>query len=326
MRATRFARFVRLAAALAAVTLALAQAVPSSAQRPAREKFDHLRTGFILTGAHAVTPCDTCHIGGQMAGTPKNCDYCHRAGSRIAATVMPVRHIQTTEPCDNCHRSAITWAGARFSHVAVAPGTCQICHNGGTAMAKPTGHIATTSSCDQCHRTVAWVPAGYNHVGVVPGTCTNCHGISATGKPAGHVATTASCDQCHRTGAWLPATYDHTGVVAGTCNNCHRPGGSGLAEPNNHIPYQVNLLNGASMSCDACHTSTTTFTAQRMNHNGTPGNGSGWCKGCHVTGTNYLGTMQKRALTHESSTGVTDCSQSGCHRPLGNRGTPYTSW
>ena len=326
MRSTRFARFARLAVALGVAALALVQAVPSSAQQPARAKFDHLRTGFILTGAHAVTPCDTCHIGGQMAGTPKNCDYCHRAGSRIAATVMPVRHIQTTEPCDNCHRSAITWAGARFSHVAVAPGTCQTCHNGGTATAKPTGHIATTSSCDQCHRTMAWVPAGYNHVGVVPGTCTNCHGVTATGKPAGHVATTASCDQCHRTGAWLPAGYDHTGVVAGTCNTCHRPGGSGLAEPSNHIPYQINLLNGASMSCDTCHTSTTTFTAQRMNHNGSQGNGSGWCKGCHVTGTNYLGTMQKKALTHESSTGVTDCSQSGCHRPLGNRGTPYTSW
>lgn len=372
MRSTRFARFVRLAVALGVATLALVQALPSSAQQPAREKFDHLRTGFILTGAHAVTPCDTCHIGGQMAGTPKNCDYCHRAGSRIAATVMPVRHIQTTEPCDNCHRSAISWAGARFSHVAVAPGTCQTCHNGGTATAKPTGHIATTSSCDQCHRTMAWVPAGYNHVGVVPGTCTNCHGVTATGKPTGHIATTASCDQCHRTtawipagynhvgvvpgtcatchgvsatgkpsghvattascdqchstNAWLPATYDHTGVVAGTCNTCHRPGGSGLAEPSNHIPYQINILNGASMSCDACHTSTTTFTAQRMNHNGSQGNGSGWCKGCHVTGTNYLGTMQKKALTHESSTGVTDCSQSGCHRPLGNRGTPYTAW
>jgi hypothetical protein len=40
----------------------------------------------------------------------------------------------------------------------------------------------------------------------------------------------------------------------------------------------------------------------------------------------YLGSMEKKALTHEKSTGVTDCSQSGCHRPLGVRGTPYSSW
>ena len=36
--------------------------------------------------------------------------------------------------------------------------------------------------------------------------------------------------------------------------------------------------------------------------------------------------MEKKSLTHEKSTGVTDCSQSGCHRPLGNKGSPYTKW
>ena len=36
--------------------------------------------------------------------------------------------------------------------------------------------------------------------------------------------------------------------------------------------------------------------------------------------------MEKKSLTHEKSTGVTDCSQSGCHRPLGNKGSPYTNW
>jgi hypothetical protein len=80
------------------------------------------------------------------------------------------------------------------------------------------------------------------------------------------------------------------------------------------------------MDCNACHTGTTVWTTVRMNHNNSLGNGAGWCKACHQSGTAYLGTMQKKSLTHQKSTGVTDCSQSGCHRPLGNRGTPYTSW
>ncbi|HET9208058.1 MAG TPA: hypothetical protein VFO28_17590, partial [Burkholderiaceae bacterium] len=63
-----------------------------------------------------------------------------------------------------------------------------------------------------------------------------------------------------------------------------------------------------------------------MNHNNSQGNGAGWCKACHQSGTGYLGSMEKKSLTHERSTGVTDCSQSGCHRPLGVRGTPYRSW
>jgi hypothetical protein len=113
--------------------------------------------------------------------------------------------------------------------------------------------------------------------------------------------------------------------VPGSCATCHRTGGSGLAKPANHIPYESQLLAGTSLGCDACHKSTTTFTVETMNHNNTPGNGAGWCRGCHLTGTSYLGTMQKRAVTHQSKT-ATDCSQSGCHRPLGTHGTVYRAW
>jgi hypothetical protein len=322
MKGSRGAHFA-LPMLLAA--MAMASASPAGAQ--GRSKFDHLRTMFPLTGVHAITPCETCHVGGQMAGTPTRCDYCHRPGSRIATTFKSPNHIQTNDACDNCHRSTATWSGARYSHVSVTPGTCFTCHNGSTAAGKPANHVMTTSSCDTCHRTLAWVPAGFNHASVAPGTCASCHnGTTATGKPANHVPTTAACDACHTTKAWRPAGFNHAGVAPGSCETCHRPGGSGLAAPSNHVPYKLNLLGGASMSCDACHTSTTTFTAQTMNHNGSQGNGSGWCKGCHLTGTSYLGNMQKRALTHQSSAGVTDCSQSGCHRPLGTQGTAYRSW
>jgi glutaredoxin len=358
---------------MAIVALALVLVLPAAAQQRSPAPYDHLRTKFPLTGAHAAAPCESCHIGGQMAGTPTQCDYCHRAGSRIAVTVKPTRHVQTGEPCDVCHRSAATWTGARFSHVAVTPGTCFSCHNSNVASGKPSGHVATTASCDSCHRTGAWLPAGFNHASVtpgtcaichngstaagkrpghvvttascdtchrttawlpasfnhasvVPGTCASCHGSTATGKPANHIVTTASCDQCHKTTAWLPATFNHASVVPGSCATCHRPGGSGLAKPANHIPYESQLLAGTSLGCDACHTSTTSFTVERMNHNNTQGNGAGWCRGCHLTGTSFLGTMQKKSLTHEKSTGVTDCSQSGCHRPLGTHGTTYKSW
>ncbi len=207
-------RSVRFALSVLFAALAMASAGPAGAQ--GRSNFDHLRTMFPLTGVHAITPCETCHVGGQMAGTPTRCDYCHRPGSRVATTFKSPTHIQTNDSCDNCHRSTATWSGARYSHVSVTPGTCFTCHNGSTATGKPANHVQTTSSCDTCHRTIAWLPAaGFNHAGVVPGSC----------------------------------------------ENCHRPGGPGLAAPSNHIPYKINLLGGASMGCDACHTSTTTFTA-----------------------------------------------------------------
>jgi hypothetical protein len=303
---TRLARLI-LSAVLLHACASLAQSN--------RGSFDHLRTTFPLTGVHAVTPCENCHVGGQMAGTPRQCEYCHRPGSRIATTFKPANHVQTTEACNNCHRSAATWQGARYSHTTVAPGTCVTCHTGFVAPGKPANHIATSSSCDSCHRTVAWVPAGFNHVGVAPGTCMNCHnGSTATGKPSNHVVTTQSCDACHKTTAWLPAGYDHTGVVPGTCGNCHTAG-PGMTMAANHIPWQANLIGIASGACDACHTSTTSFLPYKMNHGSTQGNGAGWCKNCHSISGLDAGSMTVRAVTHQQRTPVpTDCTQSGCHR------------
>src|SRR5262247_4007141 len=114
MSSLRAGRFIRSTLIAVVAVMALAQAGPGLAQR---SSFDHLRTTFPLTGVHAVTPCESCHVGGQMAGTPRQCEYCHRPGSRIAATAKPMRHVVTTQACDVCHRSAATWAGARYSHV-----------------------------------------------------------------------------------------------------------------------------------------------------------------------------------------------------------------
>lgn len=124
---------------------------------------------------------------------------------------------------------------------------------------------------------------------------------------------------------------DHTVVTATTCKTCHNgsyltQGTTGaLAKPTNHIP-ESQLLNGAAMDCKGCHSGTTNWTTVTMNHNNSMGNGAGWCKACHASGTNFLGNMEKKSLTHEKSTGVTDCSQSGCHRPLGNEGTLFRNW
>ena len=273
-----FARLLRLAAVAVMAALTLAQAAPAAAQQRTRG-FDHLRTGFPLTGAHAVTPCESCHAGGKMVGTPKDCASCHRVGNRNVATTMPARHFPTAERCDNCHRSAVTWAGARYSHVAVAPGSCFSCHNGGTASGKPANHIATTASCDGCHRTLAWIPAGYNHAGVVPGTCATCHGVSATGKPANHVATTSSCDACHNTRAWRPATFNHANVAPGTCLSCHN-GAAATGQPNGHMV--------TTRSCDACHSSSAWLPTRPYTHLSAawkPHSASVTCFMCHTTKT-----------------------------------------
>ena len=307
------------------------------------------------TTNHVVTSasCDTCHTGyvtfAGLSGTafnhtgvnPGTCSTCHIQGG--SATAKPNDHIPTNLSCDACHTTGGTFTTSRFTHSAtqgITAGQCSTCHNGSytkwNALSKPSNHIPTTTSCDACHTTGGtFTTSTFTHSatqGVITGQCSTCHNGSYTmwnalGKTPTHVATTASCDTCHKSyTSFAGATFNHTGVSPGTCSTCHYQGGPGMAKPTNHIPYESQLLAGSSMNCDSCHKSTTSFATQTMNHNNSQGNGSGWCKGCHASGTSYLGNMEKKALTHEKSTGVTDCSQSGCHRPLGNRGTPYNSW
>ena len=322
------------------------------AQAAGAIKFDHIQTGFNLTGAHILTRCESCHIQGVFKGTPRDCATCHMAGNRMGATAKPAQHVPTTTPCESCHRTT-GWTPASYSHAGVAPGACMTCHNGSMATGKPRGHVLTTSSCDSCHRTTAWFPAGFNHMGVAPGTCATCHGVTATGKPNGHVVTTDSCDKCHRTTAWLPASFDHTGVVPGTCATCH--GVTATGKPSGHV--------ATTDSCDKCHSTTTWLGASFDHtgvvagtcatcHNGTTAKGVGggnpsqyplnsgqhvsttlWpsCDSCHKSTTSFTGASVHKSVvvppgsctschyrnSHEGS-GTKSCDSSGCHTSTSN--------
>jgi len=320
----------------------------SGIRRPGKN-FDHLLTGFPLFGAHVNVDCGDCHLHGILRGTPTRCDQCHGHPGQRATTVMPPNHIQTTQPCDQCHNENV-WAGSKFDHSAVAPGTCMVCHNGGKAMGKPPGHVSTTAPCDECHRTTGWIPAHFKHTNVAPGTCDTCHGKTATGKPSGHPSTVEQCDHCHHsTSSWLPAGYDHADVAPGTCSTCH--GVTAIGKPSGHpttveecdhchhstsswlpadydhasvVPGTCTSCHGvwaagkpgdhipAPMSCDACHNTSTFGTSTMRNHDASQGVVPGECLTCHNGAYTSQGA---RGLPREHTPAtVTTCDGSGCHR------------
>ena len=321
--------------------------------------------GAAKPGNHIPTTanCFACHNVSPAGWTPTKwnhtqvvvtaaCASCH-TGSFPPADGRPNNHVPyQTVPvaaaanCDACHKGSTTsWANGRFhANYTVSTG-CFSCHTGTylNAVGKPnnTTHATVTGNCESCHRsTTSWSAVTFAHSpanAVGTGTCDTCHnGSSARGKPTSHIPVTtgvSKCDSCHRSQASFTTavTMNHTVVATTQCKLCHNgsyvsQGTQGaLAKPTNHIP-EVQLLNGAAMDCNACHTNTTSWGSMTMNHNNSQGNGAGWCKGCHTSGQSFLGGMEKKSLTHEKSTGVTDCSQSGCHRPLGNKGTAYRNW
>lgn len=294
--------------------------------------------------------CDTCHnnfVAFRPAvmnhtGTTGQCSTCHNGSYTFAGALrQDPAHIPDTRQCDACHTNFTAFKPAAMNHTGLA-GTCLGCHSGAYVSKNAQNftsppHIPISAQCDACHTsTVNWTQRTMNHTGL-NGQCSNCHNgayLSENAQqkpPAPHVPTSAQCDSCHTsTTLWTPVKHITTGI-AGQCQVCHTGPPAGVytlavGKPVNHIPYETQLLAGASLSCDACHTSTAAWTSEKMNHNNSLGNGSGFCKGCHLSGLTYLGSMQKKSLTHQKSSGVTDCSQSGCHRPLGNQGSTYRSW
>jgi len=234
-----------------------------------QDSFNHLTTGFPLTGVHQQAKCETCHVQGIFKGTPKDCVLCHGPAAKISSVIMPQTHIPVTERCDNCHTTQ-KFYGVRFNHASVMPGNCTQCHNGVTAPGKPSGHIVTTASCDSCHRVMVWLPAGFNHSNVAPGSCAQCHnGAGATGKSATHLQTATSCDSCHTTISWQPATkFDHVGVLPGTCAQCH-DGTHAPGKKPGHVP--------TNSACDACHAPTGWLPAHVDHSAVVPGT----CAQCH---------------------------------------------
>ena len=290
--------------------------------------------------------CNTCHNGG----------YLTEGAQRQGAT-----HIPDTRQCDTCHgqpasfpfgTGSFTSPLPRMNHTGLA-GRCTTCHNGGylsevgaapglgaqsQAQASPA-HIPDARQCDTCHTDasyISWVPHLMNHTGL-NGRCLTCHNGSYTGwnaqttQPGLHIPVTGiQCDACHTsTTVWTPTyTMNHTAVAAISCYTCHngaytnqglKGGAQATTFVANHIPF-VGVLGTLATLCNSCHTSTTAWTTEKMNHN----NMQTGCTTCHLTGAIYLGSMRKNSLSHSGK--GTDCSQNGCHIPVGKKGKAYSSW
>jgi hypothetical protein len=180
-------------------------------------------------------------------GLVSGCVTCHNG---VAATGKRSNHIVTSAPCETCHKSTATFAGARMNHTGLVA-NCARCHSGMIAIGKPARHIVTNAPCETCHKSaMTFAGARIDHTSLT-GTCISCHnGAVAEGRPPRHLLTTLPCETCHRTAFWTPATYRHTS------------------------PAYVN--HGPGISCNSCHASnaqtvTWKFPAFRPN-----------CAGCHV--------------------------------------------
>ncbi|MBK6765702.1 MAG: hypothetical protein IPG71_05020 [bacterium] len=258
----------------------------TTAWRPA-EFINHNQTQFPLTGAHALTECAQCHVGGQYTGTATQCVGCHEPD--FTATANPEHDSPAfNTSCESCHTTS-AWRPATFTTHDL------------TAFPLTGAHLQT--DCAQCH-------AGNQYTGT-PTDCWSCHEEQYNGTTdPNHVAAgySQNCAACHNTGDWNDATFDHYvttfpltgrhietecldchvgGVYTGTptdCWSCHE---SRYNEQSDHVQ------NSFPHDCAVCH-NTFSWEQATFDHNTFDFRLTGShiqvkCLDCHVGGV-YDGT------------------------------------
>lgn len=320
---------------LFAMLLAFVSLQAQAATKAQDREFDHTHTGFPITGVHATTQCETCHVGGVFVGTPRACDGCHAVGKRVVATPKSLKHIVTDAPCETCHFNTSTFYGARYNHGTAVPGQCTNCHNGRIVEGTPRNHPVSPiagASCDSCHRSSSWLPASWNHTNTAA-DCSDCHKAGGPGRnytSAGHgsyntLGILATCKECHTNYyTFYSYRYKHNGPGAvATCGDCHAK-----ASYANGVTQAVSAIHAAATSvgisaCQSCHTGYATFFGARYRHDSTydfayqTKMASGSCAGCHdgsappikAIPTNHTNAFAAPGLVNPAA--QTDCTV--CH-------------
>ncbi len=295
----------------------------------ANANFDHSKTGFPLTGAHATLACISCHASGytatstncvschqkdyngttnpnhRSAGFPTDCAVCHTtvawqpASFDHSKTGFPLTGAHTTVPCAQCH------VGGRY---AGTPTTCSSCHLSDYNATTNPNHKAAgfPTDCSICHSTASWANATFDH--------------SSTGFPLSGAHATLQCVACHVNG--------YTGTSA-VCVSCHLNDYNGTTNPNHKAA-------GFPTDCAVCHTTTAwqpaTFDHSKTGFPLTGAHVTVACASCHVGGV-YAGTPTDCYSCHKVDyTGTTnpnhvaaqfptDCSL--CHTTSGWQGATF---
>jgi hypothetical protein len=257
------------------------------------DDFDHNRTNFPLTGAHAMTDCIECHASGY-AGTSTECMSCHQED--FDNTTNPNHmELDLSTDCAMCHTTTPDWMPASFDvHDDYYP------LNG--------AHAMISMDCATCHN------GDYTNT---PNTCFGCHSeeYNNTVDPDHEVLQfSMDCATCHNETDWIPATFDHDGHYFPIYSGKHE------GEWQECVDCHTTLGNYAEFSCVTCHTNPE--TDDKHNQKGVQGYSytDQACLACHPTGD--ADDVFDHDMTNFPLTGshlTADCLE--CHAS-GYRGTP----
>jgi hypothetical protein len=255
---------------------------PEVAFKRTRERFDHAKARYTLTGAHQRVACEKCHKESVFRGLRyEECSSCHQTPHRR----------QLGPSCTTCHTTE-RWTGAAqgFDHAK-------------TSFSLAGAH--RTVACAGCHVSGVKAPLRFDR-------CSSCH------VNVHRESIKDDCRACHSEETFRKGRFDHrerTGFALDAkhaplaCRQCHTTLPADGVPRTSKTVLDFGGLNPACISChkdqhkgefgracDACHRSDT-FKAAGFTHPRTPdffgGRHQGVpCQKCHVRPSGQPGPAQ----------------------------------
>ncbi len=236
--------------------------------------FDHGRTGFPLTGQHALAGCTDCHQAdrtitrdcsgchqdahGRRLG--QNCGGCHssrgwfdtRAIARHRMSRLPLTGVHALLDCSECHQRTATASG-EFQWV---PSDCYSCHS--DQYRSPNIHPSHLGvpgdptqppfprDCALCHRANGWIPAFVETTFF--GTRFNS-ASSALRVEIRHDAAFVISRGPHRDAQCGDCHFSTTRPAAVTCGGCHAHNSVALTKQHPGVLLGAAAQGGRCLSC-----------------------------------------------------------------------------
>lgn len=231
------------------------------------KQFDHSKTRYPLTGAHAKVPCEKCHP--VSSGPEKFVKYTGLPFERCTPCHTDPHRGRFPNACDTCHITS-SWRqllpAGRFDH---------------SKTKYPLLGKHAEVRCGQCH------PAGDFKKPLAYAKCSNCHKPDPHSGQFRQRTDRGECSACHTVEAFKPSQYGLKEHAASAyplegkhaqvaCEKCHLPAGKATRYK---IPFarctdcHTDAHKGQFAAaphgnkCESCHTLETfrpsTFTLER---------------------------------------------------------------
>jgi hypothetical protein len=161
--------------------------------QPKFDVFSHRTGNFPLAGAHALLPCEECHISRRDLTFNRNavaCDRCHLDDyQRARLTTVDHAASRFSLSCRECHQPT-RFAPARYA-------AHDVCFD-------ITRSVHTFVRCNECHEPVAALASRRGDCNTQTVACASCHthrcevSDEEHREVLGYECNSNKCAQCHR--------------------------------------------------------------------------------------------------------------------------------